>query len=275
MHRVDPRLSTVLLICVILSTLFVVTIFKAPRPKDLTCVSDRYPEIFVRGSAQKGIETSFSFGVISGRDLREMTLQFAVLYEGPPIYDESGWIPAEETPLEEVASHIQIIADLRSAVSSLGGDYEVIQQAVELNGTLYDAIQYDFAGFMGIFNGDEALSQHVSTYVILKKGQSTRLFQGRTGFFLDQGRTVQYLSISVNRNKTEYLPSGMHAAPFGTIRCEEFAKNQKVSVTYEVLADEAVLPEVPPVEGRWLLQIVKGYADGRLALFIANPIPLG
>ena len=275
MHRVDSRLSTILLICVILSTLVVVTIFRTPQPKDLTCLSNRYPEIFVRGSAQKGIESSFSFGVVSGRSLREMTLRFAVLYEESPTYDESGWTPAEETPIEDVASHIQVLADLRSTISSMGGNYEVIQQPIELNGTLYDAVQYDFTGFMGIFNGDGALSQHISTYVILKKGGNTRLFQGRTGFFLDQEHTLQYLSISVNRNQTEYLSSEMPAAPFGTIRCEGFGKNEKVSVSYEVLADESVLPEMPPVQGRWLLQIVKGYADGRLALFIANPIPLG
>jgi len=275
LRRFDPRLPTILLICVILSTLVVLTIFKAPHPKDLTCLSNRYPEIFVRGSAQKGIETSFSFGVVSGRDLREMTLRFAVLYEEPPIYDESGWTPGEETSLEEVAAHIQVIADLRSSVSSLGGDYEVIEREVELNGTLYDALQYDFAGFMGIFNDDGALSRHISTYMILKNGKDTRLFQGRTGFFLDQERTVQYLSISVKQNQTEYLPSGMHAASFGTIRCEGFGKNQKVSVAYEVLADESALPEVPPAAGRWLLQVVKGYADGRLALFTANPIPIG
>ncbi len=275
MPSIDPKLSAMLTICVILSTLAVITVFKAQQPEELACLRNRFPEVFVRDSAQKGIETSFSFGVMSGRDLRRMELKFFMFYEEPPTYNEKGWTPGNETTLEEVVSRIPAIADLCSAVSSLGGEYEVLERQVELDGVSYEAMQYDFSSFLGTFNDDRTLSCHVSIYMVLKKGTSIRCFQGRNGFFLDQEGTIQYLSISVDENRTEYYPSKMGAAPPGILRYDDFHRNQKVAVIYEVLADDSVLPEAPPIAGRSLLQVVKGYADGSLALFLVNPIPMG
>jgi len=274
--RGDPKLVAILVTSLIVSTLAVLTVFRISQPDDLSCLTNDYPDLFVKESAQKGIETSFSFSAISGRELEELELRFSVLYERSPPFDTADWQPDEADTLEDVVPHLPAVAMMKSEVSSLGGESEVLRKEVDINGTPYDGLFFDFSRFMGIFDGDQMLSRYISMYAILKKGSTVRFFEGRTGFFLAQDDVVEYLSISAAGNKTEYVGERVAEAPLGILRYADLPKDSKISVIYEVLADLESIPEiVPGAKDRLLLQMTKGYADGDLALFVANPVPLG
>ena len=269
----DPKLLVLMLIIVILSTLTVITIFRASEPEDLMCLGNRYPEIFVKESAQKGVETSFSFSVISGRDLGELELRFSILYEKTPSYDPADWEPDEKTSLKELASHIPVIATLESELDLLGIQYEVLERVVEVNGTSYDAVLYDFGRFMGLFSDGRSLSQATAVFAVLGKDDDTRFFQGRTGFFLEQDQVVEYLTIARGENRTEYIDLG--DAPFGIMRYADVEKDEKISVAFDVQAEIDLIPEISGAGDQLLLQIIKGYVDGDMALLITNGIPVG
>ena len=275
MPRVDARLVAIMASAVILSTLVVATVFRAARPEEITVLRSKCPEVFVKDSTQKGIDTSFSFGAIAGRDMKELELRFNLLYEEPPTYEE-GWEPDERTDLDEIVSRIPIIASLIERVAALGGDYERIERDLEINGTWYQAQIYDFSRFLGIFSDDDALSMWVSSFAVLKRGSRVRFFKGRTGFFLDQADVLDYLMISYNEDKTEYLASEMGKAPYGIMVHEDAEKDDKVSVIFEVLVSYEEIPEIPLGKPeRALLQLVKGYADGNLSLVLVNDVALG
>jgi len=274
--RSDPRLVAIVITSLVVSTLAVLTIFRLPQPDDLALLTNDYPDVFVKESAQKGIETSFALSAISGRDLSELELRFSVLYERLPPFDPVDWQPEESSSLEDVALHLPAITLMKSEVTSLGGEYEVLRKQVAINGTVYDGLFFDFSRFMGVFDDDATLSRYISMYGVLKKGTEVRFFEGRTGFFLAQDEVVEYLSIAVAGNKTEYVGEQVRMAPFGIVRQGPLRKNSKVSVIYEVLSRLESLPEiVPGARNLVLLQVAKGYADGDLALFVVNPIPLG
>lgn len=276
MPRIDPKLAVIMSVAIILSTLVVLTIFRVDQPDDITVLRNRYPEIFVKESAQKGIETVFSFGALSGREMEEMVLKFSVLYQEPPPYDDQEWQPGEGTDLPEIVSHIPIITMLEAKVVSLGGDVEVIERDLEINGTTYSSVFYDFSSFFGIFNGDEDLSRWTTLFAVLKNEDSVRFFKGRTGFFLSQDEVVKYLMVSYNENKSEYLGSKIPDAPFGILRYSNLAKDDKVTLIFEVLSQVDQLPEIPlGAQDRLILQLIKGYADGRLSVVLVNGVPMG
>ena len=274
MPRIDPRLAAIMGSAVILSTLVVLTIFRAAQPDEITLLRSKCPEVFVKESAQKGVDTSFSFGAITGRNMRMLELRFHLLYEEPPPY-EAGWQPDEGTDLDEIASHIPIIASLVERIDELGGDYEIMETDLEINGTEYRAHIYDFSRFLGIFNEDDDLSLWVSSFAVLKRDLQVRFFKGRTGFFLDQAAVLDYLMLSYNDEKAEYLPSDMANAPCGIMSFTDVEKDDKISVIFEVLASYDEIPEIPLGKPeRALLQLVKGYADGELSLVVINDVAM-
>lgn len=275
MPNIDPRLATIMAVAVILSTLIVLTIHNAAKPEVITNLRNNYPEVFVKESVQKGIETSFSFAAISGRNLKELELRFAILYEEPPVCSPKDWQPVEGTSLEEVVSHIPIIGAVGSKVTGFGGEFEKVERIMEVNGTRYEVVLYDFSRFLGLFSGDEELSRWTSLFAVLKNEEEVRFFEGRTGFFLEQQNVVEYLMTSHGENRTEYLGKGLEGAPFGILRYTDFGKDEKVSTIFEVLADVEAIPEIPLGKNRLLLQVIQGYADGQLSLFIVNGIPVG
>jgi hypothetical protein len=271
----DKRLGVILAVAVILSTLIVLTIFRAREPDDLTVLRNKFPELFIKESAQKGIDISFSFAAISGRASRELELRFSILYEGPPRYDDDAWMP-EGMALTEIVSHIPMIADLESRVDAMGGEVEVLEEEVEVNGTLYEGVFYDFSRFLGLFNGDWELSRWISMFAVLKKGDQVRFFQGRTGFLLEQEEVVEYLTISHGENKTDYVGANKGDAPNGILRYSDYGKDEKVSVLFGVQADTDSIMEIPMgASDRLILQIIKGYTDASLSAFIVNGFPGG
>jgi len=276
LSSLDRRLAAILGIAVILSTLLVLTIFNAKRPADITLLRTGCPEIFVKESAQKGIDTTFSFAAVSGRDLRELDLRFSVLYEKAPTYAPEGWQPSSNVSLEEIASHIPSISILKSKINGFGGEFNTVERKVEVNGTAYDVLFYDFSPFMALFCDDRDLSQWTSMFALLRRGDELRFFEGRSGFFLDQANSVKYLMVARGENKTEYVGKKVANGPFGILKYQDYPKNEQVSVIFEVMVSSDALPELPMgAKGQLLLQVIQGYADGSEKLFRVNGIPMG
>jgi hypothetical protein len=129
---------------------------------------------------------------------------------------------------------------------------------------------------LGIFNGDEELSRWTTIFIVMKRGDSVRFFKGRTGFFLSQDEVVKYLMISHNDEKTEYLGRDIPDAPYGILRYPDIGKDDTITVIYEVLSQVDQVPEIPlGAKDRFILQMIKGYADGNLALVLVNGVPMG
>lgn len=276
MARIDLRLAVILVVATILSTLIVLSIFRVSEPEDVTVLRNKFPEIFMKDSSQKGVETTFSFGALLGREMKDVELRFSVLYEEPPVYDSPEYVPDEGARLSDIAAHIPAIAALLSKVEELGGEVEELDRVIEVNETWYEATLYDFTSFLGIFNSDEAMSQTVSAFALLRRGSEVRYFKGRTGFFLSQGETVKYLMISHNENKTEYVGDGILEAPIGVLRFAEPASDDKISVIYEVMVRSDELPEIPMGKReRMILQMIKMYGDGGLLTLVVNGVPMG
>ncbi len=167
MLRADPRLVAIVITSLVVSTLVVLTVFRISQPDDLACLTNDYPDLFVKESAQKGIETSFSFSAISGRALEELELRFSVLYERSPPFDTVDWHPDESATLNDVVLHLPSVEMMKSEISSLGGEFEVLRKEVDINGTRYYGLFFDFSRFIGIFDSDAMLSKHISMYAVL------------------------------------------------------------------------------------------------------------
>lgn len=277
MAGIDPRLVSILVTAVILSTLIVLTIFEFEETEDILLLRNQYPEIFVKKSAQKGVDTSFSFAVISGRKLGEMELRFASLYEKEPGYDWSELTSEPTADVVDFAEHIKTIEVMRERTESLGGSPEIIVRSLVINETRYDAVLYDFSRFLGLFcNSVQELSEWPSLFLVLKANRTVRYFEGRTGFFLGAPQTLDYLLISKDGNRSEYIGFDLESAPIGILRYEDLEKDQKISVIFEVQVEVEELPEIPlGATERLVIQVVEGYADGNLTLLQVKGIPIG
>ena len=272
----DRRLASILAVAAILSTLLVFTVFRVSKPEDLTVLRNNYPDFFVKEAAQKGLDLVFSFGLISGRQIDELELRFSSLYERAPVFNPADWEPEEDTSLGEVASHIPCISYLLDKAEKMGWEVHPIRVQVEANSTRYEGIVYDFSRLLGLFCDDETLSRSISVFAILKTGTQIRLFEGSTGFFLSQDDVVNYVTIAVGENKTDYVGREVSKAPFGILRFTDFPKDQKVSVIFEVDVGSEELPQIPMGESNLiLLQLVCAYVDGSRVMSVVNPIPIG
>jgi hypothetical protein len=82
--------------------------------------------------------------------------------------------------------------------------------------------------------------------------------------------------ISHNDEKTEYLGRDVRDAPYGILRYPDIGKDDTITVIYEVLSQVDQVPEIPlGTKDRFILQMIKGYADGDLALVLVNGVPMG
>ena len=272
----ERRLASILAVAVILSTLLVFTVFRVSKPQELTVLRNSYPDFFVKEAAQKGVDLVFSFGVVSGRKIHDLQLRFYSLYEVPVVFLPSDWEPDEATPLQEVASHIPSISFLLMKAKDMNWEVHPERTEVEANSTSYDAVVYDFSRLLGIFCDDRTLSGSISVFAILRRGKELRLFEGSTGFFLSQENVVNYVTITVGENKTDYVGKRVRNAPFGILRFADFPKDRKLAVIFEVDVASDQLPQIPMGESnRMLIQLISGYADGSRKICILNPIPIG
>ncbi len=276
MMGIDSRLYTILAVAVIMSTLVVATIFRADKPEEIAILRNKKPEMFIKEAAQKGVESSFSFSCISGREMGQMELRFSVLAEKEPIYDPD-WVPGEETSAAETANHIVTLVSILSTMERLGAEPPIIQRAMEVNGTEYDAAIYDFSRILELFcSSRRGLSKSISVFAVLKKGEEVRYFEGRTGFFLDQVNSLDYLTVRRGENRSEYVGDELEDSPFGILRYSDFPKDEEISVIFEVQVEVDAIPEIPlGVTDRLVLQMIQGYADGDLSMFVLNGMPVG
>lgn len=276
MPRVDPRLATILASSVILSTLLVATIVKPKAEDALLVLGNEYPQALVKRAPAVGLDSELSFSFMATRDFERVELRFSSLYEKDLDANLSGSISLHELPN---------IAKVEGYVAALGGDAEVMDEDVELNGTRYRATILDFSRFLEAFNNGSTLATLPLVFAILVKGDEVRYFEGCPGFFMEAEQNLQYLTISRGDDKKEYIRSGtmlkevprISDAPQGGILIfETVKKDERFSVSFTIdIPDDGLRQIVTWVPERHLLELVQGYSDGKREVLLVDPMQRG
>jgi hypothetical protein len=274
--RMDPRLVTIMVSCVILSTLLVVSIVRPAEEAPLLLLSNEFPEAIPKRPNSIGLESEISYVIMATRDFEEVEIRHTCLWEKDPGID----LPPNPEP-----ASLPIVQRLEAEVEALGGEMEVIELRVELSGKEYTGKVADFSRFLEAFNEGDSLSALPLTFVILTHGDDTRYFEGSPCFFLEEEFTLDYLSLSRGENKTEYFQEGQmmgetlgisEAPAGGILTFRDVSRDERFSTILQVDIPEDALRQItewtPEVH---LLELVRCHGDGRLVLTIANPFTRG
>jgi len=261
---------------VILSTLLVATIVKPKAEDALLVLGNEYPQALVKRAPAVGLDSELSFSFMATRDFERVELRFSSLYEKDLDANLSGSISLHELPN---------IAKVEGYVAALGGDAEVMDEDVELNGTRYRATILDFSRFLEAFNNGSTLATLPLVFAILVKGDEVRYFEGCPGFFMEAEQNLQYLTISRGDDKKEYIRSGtmlkevprISDAPQGGILIfETVKKDERFSVSFTIdIPDDGLRQIVTWVPERHLLELVQGYSDGKREVLLVDPMQRG
>lgn len=272
----DPKLSTIMASCVILSTLVVLTIV-SPREEDaILLIGNEYPASMLKYPANMGMDTELSYSLMPTSDYERLELRFSCLYEKDLGVNLSSPVDLEEYPL---------ITTLKEAIEPIGGEPHVMDVTTELGDQIYDARVVDFSRYLSVFNSPSMISTLPVVFVILRDDGEVRYFEGSPGFFLDGDENLDYLSISRNGNKTEYFredemiretPEISEAPQDGVLVFDDVRADERFSVTFSVdIAGDALRHIVDWTYQDHFAVLVQGYADGKLELVLVNVMSRG
>jgi hypothetical protein len=194
MPRIDPRLVTIMISAVILSTLLVLTIIKPKEEDALLLIGKEHLDAIVKRPISIGRDAEVSYTFMATRDFERVELRFSSLYERDPGVSISR--PASRDAFPNMAL-------MEARVVALGGEGEVIERQAEVNGSSYQATIVDYSRFLEVFSDGSMLSKLPLVFVILESGDEVRYFEGRSCFFLDPEDNLEYLTIWCSRTSPE------------------------------------------------------------------------
>lgn len=279
MPRIDPRLVTIMVSAVILSTLLVATLTGSRGEESLLVLGNEYPEAIVKRSSSIGIDSSFSFTFMATHDFEKVVLRFSSLWE-----KDLGMNLSQ--PISPMSMDIFPSIDLMGRqVALLGGEAEIIEETVEIDDRSYDATIIDFSRFLEVFTDSSMLSKLPLTFVILVRDDEIRYFEGYPCFFMDAPNTLEYLTTSRNEEKQEYFRAGrmlkqvsdISSAPLdGVLVYQDVARDERFSVAFNIDIPEDGLRQIvqwyPDVH---VMELVRGYVDGELETILIDVVPRG
>ncbi len=276
MPRIDPRLATIMASSVILSTLLVATIVKPKAEDALLVLGNEYPQALVKRAPAVGLDSELSFSFMATRDFERVELRFSSLFEKDLDANVSASISLHELPN---------VAKVEGYVTTLGGDAEMMEADIELNGTRYEATILDFSRFLEAFNNGSMMATLPLVFAMLVRGDEVRYFEGCPGFFMEAEQSLQYLTISRGDDKKEYIRSGTmlkevprtsEAPRDGVLVFDTVKRDERFSVSFTIdIPEDGLRQIVTWVPERHLLELVQGYSDGERAVLLVDPMQRG
>lgn len=276
MPRVDPRLATIIVSSVILSTLLVATIVKPKAEDALLVLGNEYPQALVKRAPAVGLDSELSFSFMATRDFERVELRFSSLYEKDLDANISSSVSLRELPN---------VAEVAGYVAALGGDGEMMEKDIEINGTRYEATILDFSRFLEAFNNGSMMSTLPLVFAMLVRGDEVRYFEGCPGFFMEAEQNLQYLTISRGDDKKEYVRSGTmlkevprisDAPRDGVLVFDTVKRDERFSVSFTIdIPDDGLRQIVTWLPDKHLLELVRGYSDGVLEVVLVDPMQRG
>ncbi len=276
MPHVDPRLVTIMISCVILSSLLVVTLIVPKAEEALVLLGNEFPGAILKEAAARGLEARFALALMASRDFDRVEIRVSALYQKP----FEGNISAAPS-LEDLPSVIRF----RDHVQALGARPTEIRTNAEINGTVYDAIIMDFSMCLEPFTDASMRSTLPLVFVLLTRPGEAIFFEGSPCFFMDPLTTLEYVEIRRSEDSREYHRSGkllkpgldMSGIPMdGVLVFEGVREDERFGVSFLVDIPADGLPQIvswrPDV---YMMELIQAYADGGLELVLVNIAPRG
>ncbi len=256
-------------LAVIASAILLSSLVHEERLDEIEIVKNEYP---------RSIRTyvpdmhTFSFAVSTAKAFAEVELRFSVLRRMKPhIYDaKSTQIPGA-TP-DEIAAQIPL---LKASLSAFPYGYrrEIIR--VEMNGSSYDAVLFDFGRMLHAAASLKERTSPPTNFLFWTDDIGNLVYyQGVSDFFLRGDRTIEKLVLGHNAATTRYGPEGdgssdsapLSMAPnLGTVAFRDVKAEDNISVIFRINSYSV------PVN-RELMQIIRIYGDGDLVAYEVNRI---
>jgi hypothetical protein len=274
MVKIDRRFIGVLLIAVVISTLIMsfVTIEKAKTGVEI--IKNKYPPS-IQTAVQK--RHSFVVNVIARKPFEEVKLKFAALRKMDPPFSDPSILNESDATLDEIAAEITPIKTCLSAgkTSPVGFGREIIE--VDVNGSHFDALLYDFGEVVAAGQSLTDISFAPTSYLLWRDDDGNlTYYQGSTDFFLNRNESMESLVVSLNDNETTYrsakgatgsmdIPTIAEAPRLGTVRYPKVEKDDRMYVMFAVNS-----LSVPAHEG--MIQIIRVYGNGDMIAYEVNLI---
>jgi hypothetical protein len=280
----------VLVIIMVLSTLFVLSLRREEVGSPVYLAKNEYPDIF-QSTEARGEPMIFNFGIICKESFKELEVRYANLFMTPePEFTDPTFVPNTSDPVTIMESR----KDIRTIKNSLGDitiPFDVINVSVSVGNRThsqeFSGVIYDFARTLGLFLEPNILDQIFEVYAILKSEDNEILyFAGVPDFFYERNRNIKYLSIHHNQNESTYeavsdlpvpdLVPVDQAPRVGSILFKETEKDDQIFVQMNVESILRSLPEVieQPALRRYMVEYIRVYANGNLEVSETNVIPI-
>ena len=274
MVKIDRGFIGVLLIAIVISTVFMgfVTVEKAKTGVEI--IKNKYPTT-MKTSIQE--RHTFVVNVIARKSFEEVRLKFSCLRKMEPAFMDPNITEEPGVTLDEIAAEITPIKTCMSAGKSspLGFQREIIE--VNINGTLIEALMYDFGEVIAAGQEGTDFSFAPTSYILWRDEEGNlTYYQGASDFFLNRNESMESLVISYNDNETTYrsaketagtmdTPTVAEGPKLGTVKYPKVKKDDRMYVMFAINS-----LSVPEHKG--MIQVIRVYGDGELIVYVVNSI---
>ncbi len=242
MVRIDRGFIGVLLIAVVISTV-VMSFVTVERVKTgIEIIKNKYPPS-IKSTVQE--RHTFVVNVIARRPYEEVKIKFSCLRKTVPAFSDPSILNKSDATLEDIAAEIAPVKACLSAAKAapVGSDREILQ--VNVNGSKYEALLYDFGEVIAAGQTISDFSFAPTAYLLWRdKAGNLTYYQGSSDFFQNRNQTMESLVISHNDKETTYrsaketgysdIPTIAEAPMLGTVRYEGVEKDDRMYVMFAI-----------------------------------------
>ena len=274
MVRIDRGFVGVLLIAVVISTMIMGFVSVEKASVGIEIIKNKYPQR-IRTSVQE--RHSFVFNVIARRPYQRVELKFSCLRKMDPVFSNPNITKEKDASLDEILSEVTPVKTCLAAARTSPLGFEREELEVNVNGTKFKALLYDFGLVIAAGQSLPDLSFAPTSYLIWRDSEGNlTYYQGTSDFFLNRNETIQSLVISLNANETTYrsekesagpsdVPTVGSAPKLGIVKFDDVEKDDRMYVMFDV--DSLSVPS-----HKGMLELMRVYGDGELVTYAADLI---
>jgi hypothetical protein len=276
MVKFDRGFLGVLLIAVVISTIVMGFVTVEKFDLGIEIIKNKYP-LSIKTSEQS--RQTFVLNVIARKAYQRVRIKFGVLRRMDPPFMDPNVTERPDVSLHYLASQITPIRTCLSIskASPVGFQNETLE--VDVNGTEYTGLFYDFGQIISAGQENLDLSSAPTCYLLWRDGDGNlTYYQGSSDFFLNRNESLESLTISYNDEETNYrsskdpaggdIPTVAEAPSVGIVTYDEVKKDDRMYVMFAVNS-----LSVPEHKG--IVQVIRVYGNGELVDYVTNFISAG
>ena len=269
----ELRLGGLIIIVLVLSAAAVYTMAVLKGEENaIEMLQNDYPERLINPD-REGRRFTFSHGFVMRRDIVELEIRFSFLHYSPP------------PGTGENASGFENYLEVESVRNLIGGDL-LVKDEYEAEFDDHPSPNtiriLDLSRSITPFSPTDSADSIASVFAYKREENGVNLtyYRGISDFFYDREYNVDYIVIARGDNETMYSSGGEPGATIadapegGVVVFSDMKKGDVAVIEFSIFPLIDHMPERTWNKnyGRKIIEVVRAYADGELAISVANTV---